>query len=213
MTDELASDDNLLGRVRQGDENAFAELFERHRDRLRRMVAFRMDRRLHGRLDASDVVQEAFLDARARLHHFVAKPLESFSVWLRLIASQRLIDLHRAHIGAQGRSVAREQRRPAGRPIDATTACIAAELVADCASPSEAAMRVEIAEKLEDALDLMDPVDREVIALRHFEELSNSEVAEVLAIEPSAASKRYVRALRRFRELLADVPGFQTELL
>lgn len=177
------------------------------------MIAFRMDRRLNARIDASDVVQESFLDAHKRLRHFVAKPDQSFFVWLRTIAFQRLIDLHRTHLGAQGRSVSREASPTPRGPVDATTACIAAELIADCTSPSHAAMRVELSERLERALDSMDAVDREIIALRHFEELSNSEVSQVLELDKSTASKRYVRALRRFREMLAELPDFDTESL
>lgn len=206
MTPPADDTPDLVQKARGGDEAALATLFSRFRDKLERTASFRLDHRLRGRLDISDVLQETFLDARQRLPHFAAKPEMSILGWLRAVLTQRIVDLHREHLGAQARDVNREV------PLslvatDATTRCLVGKLIADQSSPSEAVQRAELAAQLSAALEAMDPLDREVIALRHFEELSNGEAAEVLGLEISAASKRYVRALRRFRDVLAGIPG------
>jgi RNA polymerase sigma-70 factor (ECF subfamily) len=199
--------DRLLG----GDEEALAALFSQHRERLWRMVNFRMDRRLAGRVDADDVLQEAYLAAAGRLKHYAADPSWSPFVWLRMIVVQTLIDVHRHHLGAQIRDADREVAFPGGRYPQTTTVSLAALFVGHLTSPSQAAARTEMLGQLEQAVAAMDPLDREVLALRHFEELSNSEVAEVLGIQQKAASIRYVRALRRLRAILSRTPGFLEE--
>lgn len=199
---------DLLNRVKAGDEQALAELFSRHRERLWRMVRFRLDRRLSGRVDADDVLQEAYLDAANRVSHFADDSSSSFFVWLRMIVGQTLIDVHRRHLGAQMRDAGREIAAQAPRCSQTTTVCLAANLLGHLTSPTLAARRAEVTARLETTLDGMDPIDREVLALRHFEELTNSEVAEVLGIKQKAASIRYVRALRRLKDILADAPGF-----
>jgi RNA polymerase sigma-70 factor (ECF subfamily) len=193
MTDDVL--DGALQRLRAGDRQALAELFAGHRERLRRMVALRLDPRLNGRLSPSDVLQEAYIDALMRLEHYLAKPGQSFYGWLRLIVGQRLVDVHREHLGAGKRDAGRELP-PASSP------CLAAQLAGQLTSPSGAAARNEELARLQEALDRLEPLDREVLALRHFEELSNAETAEVLGIERAAASKRYVRALARLKEAL-----------
>jgi RNA polymerase sigma-70 factor (ECF subfamily) len=197
---------DLLARVRAGDQDALADLFARHRDKLRRMVQLRLDHRLAGRVAASDVLQEAYIDAVKRIGHYFEKPDMPFFGWLRLIVGQRLADVHREHL-AQKRDVGHEI------PIDraapgAGSACLAACLLGSGTSPSHAAARTEAFSRLEEALDQMDALDREVLALRHFEELSNAETAELLGIQPAAASKRYVRALARLKQILELIPGF-----
>jgi RNA polymerase sigma-70 factor (ECF subfamily) len=196
----------LVDRLRGGDQAALGELFDRHREKLRRMVAFRMDARLAGRVSASDVLQEAYIDALKRVEHYFAKPDQPFFGWLRLVVGQRLADVHREHLAGK-RDAAREVGIHAGPAGD--SACIAACLLARGSSPSHAARRNEQFAQLEAALTRMDPLDREVLALRHFEELSNGETAELLGIHPPAASKRYVRALSRLKEILERVPGFE----
>lgn len=203
--------DELVARVQDGDEQALAELFSMHRERLRRMVEFRMDRRLQGRVDASDIVQEAYIDAAQRVHHYTKKPEMSFFVWLRQITTQRLIDVHRRHLDAKMRDARQEVSIHRGDLAATTSASIAAELMGQLVSPSQLAMRAELLDQLEDALDTMDPIDREVLALRHFEELTNNEVAQVLDITKSAASNRYVRALGRLKSVLEEIPGFFDE--
>lgn len=200
-------DSEVLVRLKRGDEHAFADLFSVHRDQLKRMVQFRMDRRLSGREDASDILQEVYLDAHQRMPHYLRKPGRSFYVWLRQLTQQRLIDIHRRHLKAGVRDV-RQEVRSQGRRPDATSISIARHLVARMVSPSQVAMRDEAMAAVEKGLGELDELDREVLALRHFEELRNSEVAEVLGISKAAASNRYVRALTRLREILQEINGF-----
>jgi RNA polymerase sigma-70 factor (ECF subfamily) len=196
----------LVARLRGGDQAALAELFDRHRGKLRRMVQLRLDGRLAGRVSASDVLQEAYIDALKRVDHYFAKPDQPFFGWLRLVVGQRLADVHREHL-AQKRNAGKDVSiHPGGPGTD--SACLAACLVGNLSSPSGAAAKNEAFAKLEAALDQMDPLDREVLMLRHFEELSNAEVAALLGLQPPAASKRYVRALARLKEILETIPGF-----
>ncbi len=211
MLDDADNVDQLDSRLRDGDEQALAELFTMHRERLRRMVEFRMDRRLQGRVDASDIVQEAYIDASQRVRHYARKPEMSSFVWLRQIATQRLIDVHRRHLDAQMRDARQEVSIHRGDLAGTTSASIVAELAGQFASPSQLAIHAELLDQLEDALESMDPIDREVLALRHFEELTNNEVAQVLDITKSAASNRYVRALGRLKSVLEAIPGFFDE--
>jgi len=197
----------LLEKLDNGDESALGALFAIHRDRLWRMVHFRLDRRLCGRVDADDVLQEAYLDAAKRIQHYIHNPSMSFFVWLRQVVMQTMIDLHRQHLGAQMRDANREVPMHRHRP-DATSMSIARQLLGHLTSPSQAMMRAEMSEQLEQALESMEPIDREVLALRHFEELTNSEVAEVLGIQQKAASIRYVRAIGRLKSILEQIPGF-----
>jgi RNA polymerase sigma-70 factor (ECF subfamily) len=196
----------LLAKVRAGDQQALAVLFACHRDRLRRMVQFRLDHRLAGRVSPSDVLQEAYIDAVRRIDHYFQKPDQSFFGWLRLIVGQRLADVHREHL-ARKRDAGQEVPIHRGGP-GADSACLAACLLGSGTSPSHAAARTESFARLEEALDRMDPLDREVLTLRHFEELGNAEAAEILGIQPAAASKRYVRALARLKQILEALPGF-----
>ena len=198
----------LLARLQGGDQSALAELFLRHRDRLRRMVELRLDHRLAGRVSASDVLQEAYIDALKRVEHYFAKPGQPFFGWLRLVVGQRLADVHREHLAGK-RDAGREVGMNRGVP-GADSACLAACLVGNLTSPSHAAHRHETLTLLEESLNQMDPVDREVLVLRHFEELGNAETAELLGIQPAAASKRYVRALARLKQILESIPGFAT---
>ena len=197
---------DLLARVRAGDQPALAELFACHRDKLRRMVQLRLDHRLAGRVSPSDVLQEAYIDALKRIDHYFEKPDQPFFGWLRLVVGQRLADVHREHL-AQKRDVGHEVPIHRGGP-GADSACLAACLLGGGTSPSHAAARTESFARLEEALDRMDALDREVLALRHFEELNNTDTAEILGIQPAAASKRYVRALARLKQILETIPGF-----
>lgn len=198
----------LVERLRAGDPSALGELFARHRERLKRMVELRLDHRLAGRVSASDVLQEAYIDALKRIEHYFAKPDQPFFGWLRLVVGQRLADLRREHLAVK-RNAARDVPIFPGGP-GADSGCLAACLLGDLTSPSHIAQRNEAFIQLEEALAQMDPFDREVLALRHFEELGNAETAELLGIHPPAASKRYVRALARLKQILEEVPGFET---
>ncbi len=208
MTDIVESSDELLDRLREGDETALADLFSQHRERLWRMVNFRLDRRLYGRVDADDVLQEAYLNAAQRISHYLNNTSMSFFVWLRQIVLQTMIDLHRQHLGAQMRDAAREVSLHRGGYPQATSVSLAAHLLGNLTSPSQAAMREEVSRQLENALESMSTIDREVLALRHFEQLTNGEVAEVLDIQQKAASIRYVRAIARLKDILVQIPGF-----
>ena len=207
MTGEASETSGLLRRAAQGDQAAWGALLVRSRDRLRRMVALRLDRRLQGRVDPSDIIQEACIDASARLAEYARQPDMPFFLWLRFLTGQRLVRVHRQHLGAEMRDVAREVSLYRGALPEATSAAIAAQLLGRDTRPSEAAVRAERSIRLQEALNSMDPIDREVLALRHFEQLSNAEAARVLGLQESAAAKRYVRALKRLRLILDARPG------
>lgn len=208
MTDSGTTTDNLLRRARAGDAAALGALFAHYRDRLHRMVRLRLDRRVYGRLDASDVLQEAYLDVARRFPEYAAAPAVPFYIWLRALTGQRLIDLHRRHFGAKMRDAGQEVSLYRGALPQASSASLAQQLLAGLTSPTQAAVRAEMQLKLQEALNGMDPIDREVVVLRHFEELNNVETAAVLGVEPAAASKRYLRAVRRLKVILAQIPGF-----
>jgi RNA polymerase sigma-70 factor (ECF subfamily) len=207
MTDPKKDESALLERLIGGENSVLGDLFALHRDRLWRMVNFRLDRRLGTRLDADDILQEAYVDASQRIEHYTADPTKSFYIWLRLIVTQTMIDAHRRHLGTQKRDIRREQKKQVAYP-EATSISLARRLIGSVATPSQAAVKAEALEQLEQALEKMDPTDQEVLALRHFEELTNTEVSEVLGIQQKAASIRYVRAIARLKDVLAKVPGF-----
>ncbi len=209
MTNSGTMTDDLLRRARAGDAAALGALFAHYRDRLRLMVRLRLDRRVCGRLDPSDVVQEAYLDVARRFPEYAAAPAVPFYVWLRELTGQRLIDLHRRHLGAKVRDAAQEVSLYRGALPQASSASLAQQLLAGLTSPTQAAVRAEMQLQLQEALNSMDPMDREVVVLRHFEELNNLETAAVLGIEPAAASKRYLRAIRRLKAILDQIPGFR----
>ena len=198
----------LLVRLRGGDKSALAEFFSQHRERLGRMVRFRMDPRLLGRVDADDVLQEAYLNAAARIEHFQDMKCGSPYVWLRAIVGQTLVNVHRRHLGVKARDAGREVSIHALRPPPATSISLAGLLIGNLTSPSRAAIRAELASLLETAVESMDEIDREVLVLRHFEELTNREAAEVLGIREKAASIRYVRAIRRLKHVLSELSCF-----
>jgi RNA polymerase sigma-70 factor (ECF subfamily) len=208
MTGPPIDDADLLRQAKAGDQQALATLFARSRDRLRKMVRLRLDHRLSGRIDTSDVLQDAWLDVARRFPEFAANPPLPFFLWLRALTGQRLVDLHRFHLGAEMRDAGREISLTRGALPAASSASLAQQLLAGLTSPTQAAIRQELQMRLQEALNSMDPIDREVVVLRHFEELSNTEAAEVLGIEPPAASKRYIRAIRRLKAILDAVPGF-----
>ena len=204
--------DLLLRRAAAGDPEAWRALFDRDRPRLRRMVALRLDRRLQGRVDPSDVIQDAHIEAMTRLPEYLQQPDMPFFLWLRLLVGQRLTLLHRRHLGAQARDAGREIGLYHGALPEATSAALAARLLGHLTRPSEAAVRAERKIRIQTALNAMDPLDREILALRYFEQLSNGEAAQALGLSKSTASKRYVRALQRLKEILAAARGGLSEL-
>jgi RNA polymerase sigma-70 factor (ECF subfamily) len=208
MTDDSSEVRALVRRIAAGEQQALAEAFTRYRERLRRMVLLRLDRRLQGRVDASDILQEAYVDASRRAVEYAANPTIPLFLWLRMLTGQRLLIVHRQHLNVKMRDVGQEVSLYRGALPQASSVSLAAQLLGRLTSPSLAAMRAEMQLRLQEALNDMDPLDREVLTLRHFEELSNGETARVLGIQKSAASNRYVRALGRLRKVLSDMPGF-----
>jgi len=214
MADGAPEVEELLRRAAAGDSLAWGALLTTHQERLARMVTFRMDPRLSARLDPHDIVQEAFVEASEhRGDYFRTSPGPLF-LWLRGVVVNKLRELHRHHLGTRMRDVKRERAidpAPATSLPD-TTAAMCAQLTGGLTRPSVVAARNEIQARLSEGLDHMNPTDREILALRHFEQLSNSEAAELLGIQGDAAAKRYLRALSRLRQILSEMPGGLTEL-
>jgi RNA polymerase sigma-70 factor (ECF subfamily) len=207
MTNDSTETNRLVKLAADGDSASLGSLLQHHKDRLRRMVAFRMDPRLQGRVDPSDIIQEVCLAAAKNLGDYLSQPAIPFFLWLRGIAGNKLLELHRHHLGTPMRDARREVSLYRASMPEATSAALAAQLLGRFSAPSEAAVRAEVKIRLQEALNQMDPVDREVLALRHFEHLTNAEAAELLGIKEAAAGKRYLRALERLREVLASMPG------
>jgi RNA polymerase sigma-70 factor (ECF subfamily) len=198
--------DEQLRKAAAGDEGCWRRLVANHHDRLRRMVAVRLDPRLQGRLDPSDVLQETYLEAARRLDDYLRQPDVPFHLWLRGLAGNRLGKLHRRHLGASKRDAGRDVSLDEAVP-EASSVVLAACLLDRDDRPSEAAARAEVRARLAEALDQLDPLDREALVLRHFEQMSSAEVGQVLGITEAAAGKRYLRALERLRHALAETPG------
>lgn len=212
MTYEPACNDEAdhLAKLREGDVSALAGLFEIYRPRLWRIVSFRLDHRLAGRVDAEDVLQESYLNAAQRIQHVFTDSPDGVFVWLRLIVQQTLVQVHRRYFGAKSRDVLRERstHSPWGTNTDSESFSISSQLLGHLTSPSQAALRQELSQQLQVALESMNDLDREVLILRHFEELTNQETARVLKISQQAASLRYVRALTRLKQVLSAIPEF-----
>lgn len=197
--------DQLLERVRQGESAAIDDLLARHREPVRRMIDLRLDPAIVQRVDASDVVQDVMLEASRRLSDYLKDPKMPFPIWLRHLAKDHLIDAHRRHHQAQKRGVNREQ--PLHRPAwaDQSSMELAGQLIDGERTPASEAIQQELQKRLHAAIAQLEDLDREVILMRHFEQLSNQEVAQALELTEPAASMRYLRAVRRLRDLLA--PG------
>jgi RNA polymerase sigma-70 factor (ECF subfamily) len=204
---DTPTNDDLLDAARKGDEAALATLVERHRDRLERMVGLRMDRRLQGRVDPADVVQDAYLAVRGKFTQYRADPRLPFFLWLRLEVGQKLVDVHRFHLSTKMRDAGQEVSLHRGALPQVTSQSLAEHLLGKLTTASHAAMRAELKVRVQEALNTMDAHDREVLILRHFEELSNAEAAQVLGIKPTAAVNRYVRALKRLKDVFQGMPG------
>jgi RNA polymerase sigma-70 factor (ECF subfamily) len=187
----------LLGAVQTGDPQALGRLLTRHQAYLERFVELRLDQRLRARFDPADVVQEAQLEAVRRLPRYLEQPRLPFRLWLRQLAHDRLLNLHRDHAGTARRSVDREVALPEG-----SAAQFASQLLAAGSSPSHHLTRQELAQRVRQAMARLAEADREVLLLRHFEGLSNPEVAALLGLSPGAVSKRYGRAVLRLHEFL-----------
>ena len=202
MWPDSSQTQELLDQARQGNAEAVNSLLDRHRAALRRLVDMRMDQALVRRVDASDIVQDVMVEANRRLTDYLANPTMPFHLWLRHMARDRLIDAHRRHRVAGRRSLDREQPLVARGDVDRSTLELAAQLCDQELTPAAAATWHELQRRFQQAVEELDDQDREIVLMRHFEELSNQEVAEVLELSAAAASMRYLRAMRRLRVLM-----------
>ncbi len=208
---EPANFRELVNRVMNDDREALAELFLFYRPRLWRIVHFRMHPRLKGRVDADDVLQDAWLKAESRISYFLSDASRSCFIWFRMITTQALIELHRRHLGAEKRTANRDRSIHAQWDSESTSTCMTFHLLGSFTSPSSAMMRAEQSKQLDTALQTLSELDREILALRHFEELTNHEAALVLELTEQAASARYVRALQRLKKVLETLPTLAEE--
>ena len=197
----------LLQQASRGDDELFSELLEKHRQRLQKIIAVRIDNRLRGRIDPSDVVQEAYLEASQRLDGYLVDRKLPFFLWLRFITLQKLALTHRQHLGTQARDASRDislYRHPSSEP---SSAVLAEQLLGRLTGPSQVALRTERMMRVQQALERLDPVDVEVLVLRHFEELTHTEIGKLLGIQRAGASHRYQRALKNIRTAIEELPG------
>ncbi|QDU98193.1 sigma-70 family RNA polymerase sigma factor [Lignipirellula cremea] len=202
MWPESDQTEQLLGAAREGDASAVNVLMERHRNALRRMVQMRLDQKIQQRVDVSDVVQEVLVEANRRLQDYLANPVMSFRLWLRQIAKDRIIDAHRRHRVSAKRSVDREHPMAAHVGNDRSTIDLAAQIYDPELTPAAAAAQQEMSRRVEAAITQLNDQDCEIILMRHYEQLSNQEIAAALELTEPAASMRYLRAVRRLRTLL-----------
>jgi RNA polymerase sigma-70 factor (ECF subfamily) len=200
----------MLEHAGQGDAEAVNRLLEQHREALRRMIHLRMDRAIGRRVDASDVVQEVLLTASRRLTEYLHNPAIPFHLWLRRIARDHLIDQHRRHHVAGRRTVDREQPLAAAAFADRSSLALAAELRDHELTPAAALMRQELQRRFQEAIASLDEDDREILLMRHFEQLSNADAAQALGLSAAAAGMRHLRALRRLRAILGETPSMGT---
>jgi RNA polymerase sigma-70 factor (ECF subfamily) len=198
MTGRFENHDEL-DQLRSRGKGAVAELFDRYRHKLLRMITLRLDARILGKVDSEDVLQDAFVVASRRIQDYLDRPSVPFFVWLRQITSQILIDTHRRYLGAKMRDVSQEVALYRVGSAGTSSAFLVAQLADSLTTPSQFAVREETVLEMRAALETLEEIDREVLVLRHLEELSNNEVAEILGIDKYAASKRYLRALKRLK--------------
>jgi RNA polymerase sigma-70 factor (ECF subfamily) len=207
MWPESEKTDELLNGVREGDSDAVNKLIERHRDAIWRLVKMRLDRRIQPRVDASDVVQDVFIEVNRRLQKYLENPVMPFHLWIRQIARDRMIDAYRRHRVSAKRSVDREQAGYVPAGMDKSSLALVDHLVDREITPMAAATQREMAARVEQVIGELPDQDRDILLMRHYEHLSNQEVAEALEITQPAASMRYLRAIRRMRELLLAEGG------
>lgn len=198
---------NLLAEAKDGDRAAINRLLERHRTSLRKLIQLRLDKRIAQRVDASDIVQDVLLEANTRLKDYLSDPRLPFHLWLRQLAQDRMIDMHRRHRGAQRRSLDRERSLAAPEFADQSGFDLLGQLVDSELTPAAATIRKELETRFLTALDQLEEEDRDIVMMRHFEHLGNSEVADALGLSAAAAGMRHLRALRRLRAILGDRPS------
>src|SRR5262245_5331002 len=198
--------DRLLDDARKGEPGAVDRLLGEFREPLRRVIDLRLDPAIARRVDASDIVQDVLIEANQRLTDYLKSPDMPFHLWLRHLAQDRIIDTHRRHRLAQRRSIDREQ--PIARPAwaDESSVSLVAQLIDTERTPTSEAIQHELVRKLETAIDQLSEDDREIVIMRHHEGLSNQDVAKALSLTEAAASMRYLRALRRLKDVLVPNP-------
>ena len=204
---EQSMTQNLLANARQGDRAAVNRLLERHRVSLKKLIQLRLDRKIARRVDASDVVQDVLMEANTRLQDYLTDPKMPFHLWLRQLAQDRMIDVYRRHRGAQRRSLDREQSIAAPQFSDQSGFDLMGQLADHELTPAAASIRKELEARFVVAIDQLNEEEREIILMRHFEQLSNSEAADALGLTEAAAGMRHLRALRKLRGILGDRPS------
>ena len=204
MWPEQQQTEELLIQAKQGDKSAVNQLMERHRGALSHLVRMRLDQKILQRVDASDVVQDVLIEANRRLQTYLENPVLSFRLWLRQIARDRIIDAHRRHRVSAKRSVDREQKLAPPRGYDQSSIHLASILGDNKLTPAAGALQKEMARKVEAAVALLDDRDSEIIIMRHYEHLTNQEIAQALDLTEPAASMRYLRAVRRLKGILQE---------
>jgi len=204
---EHSATQNLLAEARRGDPAAVNRLLERHRTSLRRLIQLRLDRQIARRVDASDIVQDVLLEANTRLNDYLVDPRVPFHLWLRQLAQDRMIDMHRRHRGAQRRSLDREQSLAAPQFADQSGLDLLGQLADHELTPAAASIRKELEGRFLGALDQLEDEDRDILLMRHFEQLGNNEVAAALGMSAAAAGMRHLRALRKLRAILGERPS------
>ena len=202
MWPENENTQELLMGVKAGDDDAVNGLLDRHREAVRRLVQMRLDRKIRQRVGVSDVVQDVLISAHRRLQDYLKSPAMPFHLWIRQITKDRIIDAHRRHRVSAKRSVDREQPAHVPANMDHSSLAIANQLVDGEITPMAAATQRELASRVEQTITELPEQDRDILLMRHYEFLSNQEVAEALGLSQPAASMRYLRAIRRMRELL-----------
>ena len=196
----------LLGRLSSKDEKASDELFALHHERLRKMIHFRLDRRLRGKIRSAEILQEVYREACRQVDDYLADPGQSFFLWLRRLTGERIQALHRQCLGPQASNAGQELALYRGALPEVNLGSLAAQLIGNRIGQS--AMRAESLIRLQDALNNMDAVDREILSMCHFEELRDEEVAVILGIDKGMAGIQYIRALKHLREIVKNIPGF-----
>lgn len=194
--------EELLSLARKGDGDAVNQLIERHRDSLCHLVRMRLDRQIQPRVDASDIVQDVMIEASRRLGDYLANPTMPFHLWVRHIARDRIIDAHRRHRVSAKRSVSREQAMATPEGMDQNSRILLRELMDGGQSPSSHVIEKELTGLVEGAIAILEEPDAEVIIMRHYEQLTNQEIAQALGLTEPAASMRYLRAIKRLRQLM-----------
>ena len=202
MWPETEKTQQLMAKAKDGDQSAVNQLLDRHRNSLGHLVRMRLDKKIQNRVGVSDVVQDVLVEANRRLSRYLESPAMPFHLWVRQIARDRIIDAHRRHRVSAKRSVDRERRMVVPRGYDQSSVHLASLLGDSKASPVEVAIQKELARKVEASIALLGEKDAEVIVMRHYEQLTNQEISQVLNVSEATASMRYLRAIRRLKELI-----------